>query len=393
MIKEIFLLGSTGSIGDTTLKVIKKNKSKFKIKLLTTNNNVKKIIKQAIEFKVNEIVIFNKKEFFKYKKQFKKKKIKVFFSIKEALKKNKKKAFLTINAISGIEGLEPSLEIIKHTNNIAIANKESIICGWKFISKELSKNKTKFIPLDSEHFSIWSLLKGEKIQNVKTIYLTASGGPFLNKKLKNIKNVKPIQALNHPNWKMGKKISIDSATMMNKIFEVIEAIKIFNIDRKKIKILIHPQSYIHAIVHFNSGLTKFLAHRTSMEIPIANSLLSENTDLNIKKNEFEYAKLNGVNFITPDIKKFPLLKILKYKINNTFFETILVSINDELVKYYLKNKISYISIHSTMLILLKNAYLAKYFYTSPKNINEIKSMVNKVKLYLRKYLKINEKTS
>ena len=131
--------------------------------------------------------------------------------------------------------LEPTLNIIKYTKNLAIANKESIICGWKFFKKELNKNKTNFIPLDSEHFSIWSLIKNENKKNIKKIYLTASGGPFLNKKLKNIKNIKPKFALKHPNWKMGKKISIDSATMMNKIFEVIEATKIFNLKIKKIR--------------------------------------------------------------------------------------------------------------------------------------------------------------
>ena len=163
------------------------------------------------------------------------------------------------------------MQIIKFTKNLAIANKESIICGWSFISKELKKNKTNFIPLDSEHFSIWSLLKCENIKNVKKIYLTASGGPFLNKSLMKIKNVKPKFALKHPNWKM-KKTSIDSATMMNKIFEVIEAMKIFNLNSNKFSVLIHPKSYVHAIVNFENGLTKFLTHDTTMEIPIANVL-------------------------------------------------------------------------------------------------------------------------
>ena len=272
MINDIFLLGSTGSIGNNVLKVIRKNKTKFRVKLLSTNKNIDKIYKQAIEFDVKKIVIFDKKLKNKHIDKFKKKNIIIFSSINEALKKNKSKSFLTINGISGIDGLEPSIEIIKHSKNFAIANKESIICGWRFIKSEIQKHKTNFIPLDSEHFSIWSLLKGEDIKNVKKIYLTASGGPFLNRKLKDIKNIKPKFALNHPNWKMGKKISIDSATMMNKIFEVIEAIKIFNLVSKKLEILIHPKSYVHAIVHFKNGLTKLLTHKTTMEIPIANSL-------------------------------------------------------------------------------------------------------------------------
>ena len=305
MTKAIFILGSTGSIGDTVLNVLKKNKNKFNVKLLTTNTNVNKIYKQAITFNVKEVVIFNQKKYFENYKKFKDKKIKVFSSVKEVFKKNKKKSYLTINAISGIDGLEPTLEIIKYSNKLAIANKESIICGWKFLKRELIKYRTDFIPLDSEHFSIWSLLKNENKKNIQKIYLTASGGPFLNQKLNSIKKIKPKYALKHPNWKMGKKISIDSATMMNKIFEVIEAIKLFNLKPKQVDILIHPISYIHAIINFNNGITKFLAHDTTMEVPIANVIYSNENLYNYKNNYFDYTKLYGKNFIKPDLKKFP----------------------------------------------------------------------------------------
>ena len=384
MSNDIYILGSTGSIGKTTLKIIKRDRKRFKVKLLTADNNVEKIYNQAVEFNVKKIVIYNKKKFKKHQKKFKDKKIKVFFSIKDALKKNKKKVHLTINGISGFAGLEPSIDTIKHTKILAIANKESIICGWKFLKYELRKNNTKFIPLDSEHFSIWSLLKNEKKQNIKKIYLTASGGPFLNKKLNEIKNIKPEFALQHPNWNMGKKISIDSATMMNKIFEVIEAIKIFELGLDKFEILIHPKSYIHAIVHFNTGLTKLLAHETSMQVPISNVLYLNYNSFPLRNN-FDYEKLNGINFIKPSFKKFPLLKILNYKFNNTYFEIIMVSINDYLVKKYLNNKIPYASIYEIMLKLLKNQYFIKYYNARPNNINEIKSMVKKVNNYLNKY--------
>ncbi len=212
MIKDIYILGSTGSVGTTTLKIINKDKGNFNIKLLTTNKNVNKIFKQALKYNVNKIVIFDKEKYKKNLDKFKKKKINVYLTIKDALKNKKKKSFLTINAVSGIDGLEPSLNIIKYTKNFATANKESIICGWRLLEKECKKNKTNFIPLDSEHFSIWTLLKSENQKLIKKIFLTASGGPFLNKKLKNIKNIKPRLALKHPNWKMGKKITIDSAT-------------------------------------------------------------------------------------------------------------------------------------------------------------------------------------
>ena len=274
---------------------------------------------------------------------------------------------------------------------MGIANKESIICGWKFIKKSLKKNNTNFVPLDSEHFSIWSLIKSENIDNIKKIYLTASGGPFLNKKLDDIKNIKPKFALRHPNWKMGKKISIDSATMMNKIFEVIEAKKIFNIESKKLDIIIHPKSYIHAVVHFKNGLTKFLAHDTTMEIPILNSLYKKNEKFIFNNKNFNYTKFNGINFLKPDPKIFPLLKILDYNFKGAYFDIILVCLNDILVNLYLKNSINYISIHKLLIKLLKKAYFSRYYDKSPKNINEIENMVNKVKKYLHNYLKLNEK--
>ena len=391
MIKDIIILGSTGSIGTSSLNVIKKNKNKFNIKLLTTNKNIKKILDQALEFNVKKVVIYDKDKFNKYRNKFKIKRIKVYFSLKEALKKNSKKVYFTISAISGIEGLEPTLNIIKHTKNLGIANKESIICGWNFIQKELIKNNTKFIPLDSEHFSIWSLINDENKKNIKKIYLTASGGPFLNKKLSNIHNIKPEYALKHPNWKMGKKITIDSATMMNKIFEVIEAKKIFDLNIKKLDILIHPKSYIHAIIHFNTGLTKLIAHETTMQIPIINSLYERNETFSFNNKNFDYLNLNGLNFIKPNIKNFPLLKLINYEFNNTFFEIILVSLNDFLVKRYLDNSINYIDLHKLLINLLKNPYFTKYYKKKPKNINEIKNMVLKVKKYLHKNLIKNEK--
>ncbi len=390
--KDLILLGSTGSIGNAVLNVVKKNKSNFKIKLLTTNKNVKKIYKQAVYFNVKKVVILDSTNYDKLSHLFRKKNIKVYSNIDEALKTFTKKVYFAVSGISGIEGLEPTLKTIKHTKNLGIANKESIICGWKFIKKSLKKNSTNFIPLDSEHFSIWSLINYENIDNIKKIYLTASGGPFLKKKLKDIQYIKPKYALRHPNWKMGKKITIDSSTMMNKIFEVIEAKKIFNIESKKLEIIIHPKSHIHAIVHFKNGLTKFLAHDTTMEIPILNSLYKKNDKFTFNNKDFDYLKLNGINFLKPDTKTFPLLKILDYDFNDTFFEIILVCLNDELVNLYLKNSINYITIHKLLIKLLKIPYFINYYDKSPKNINEIENMIIKVKKYLHKYLKLNEKS-
>ena len=293
-IKRIVIFGSTGSIGVSLLKIIKNDKKNFKIELLSANKNYIKLIKQARFFNVKNLIITDLNSFLKAKKIINNKDIKIynnFISFNEIFKK--KKIDYTMRAIIGFQGLKPTLDIIKFTKVIAIANKESIICGWNLIKKNLKKYKTKFIPVDSEHFSIWSLINRDLNNNFEKIYLTASGGPFRNTLLNDFKNIKLKQALKHPNWSMGKKISIDSATMMNKVFEVIEAKKIFNFKYNQLEILIHPDSYLHAIVKFDNGLTKLLIHDTNMTIPIFNSLYQENDKI-IKSHPLNIKILNNL---------------------------------------------------------------------------------------------------
>ena len=384
MKKKIVILGSTGSIGKTTFDIIKKNQKDFEIILLTTNKNTNKILQQAKQLKVRNILVSSNVHYLRLKKRLKNNKIKIHNNLDNLKNIIKKRVDYTMCAISGLAGLKPTIDSIKFSNTIAIANKESIICGWQFIDSALRKNKTKFIPIDSEHFSIWTLLKNQNIKNVKKIYLTASGGPFLNKKNSSIANIKPKYALKHPNWKMGKKISIDSSTLMNKIFEVIEAKKIFNLDIDKFKIIIHPKSYIHAIIHFKNGLVKFLAHDTNMAVPIMNSLYINET-FDYKDGNLNFELLNGINFKNPDIKKFPVLKLLnKVPRKPSYFETILISINDFLVMKYLKGDINYLSLNNNLVKLIKTPYFTRFYKSNPKNIIDIRIMVKKVVSYLNK---------
>ena len=190
-------------------------------------------------------------------------------------------------AISGLDGLKPTLEAIKFSKTIGIANKESIICGWYLIKKKLKKYNTKFIPIDSEHFSIWNLTREYSNDDIEEIILTASGGPLLNSSIRVQKTVTPEKAVMHPNWeKWAKKISVDSANLMNKIFEIMEANRMFNFDLEKYKILIHPQSYVHAIIKFKNGLIKMLLHDTDMKIPIFNSIYDDKLKIySFKKNQ------------------------------------------------------------------------------------------------------------
>ncbi len=338
MKKRIAILGSTGSIGKSLLKIISKNKKDFEVILLTANNNYKELLKQTRSFKVRNVIIINKKSFLKFKKINKNKKIKVFSDYSELNKIFKNKIDYVMSSITGIEGLEPTYNIIKFTRKIAIANKETLICAWNLILKELNKNRTDFIPVDSEHFSLWYGLKNIPNHKIEKIYLTASGGPLLNIDISKFKNIKLSQALKHPSWKMGKKISIDSCTMMNKVFEVIEAKHIFNLPYKKISILTHPDSYIHAIVKFTNGMIKIIAHDTSMEIPIFNTIYS-NKGKNLVTKKLNLNKLNNLRLNKVNTKKFPVVNILKtLPLNISLFETVLVTINDNLVDFFLKKK-------------------------------------------------------
>ncbi len=387
--KKIIILGSTGSIGKQTLEIIKKDKSKFKILLLSTDKNINLISKQIKTFKVKNIVVTNKKKYKILKKKFKK--IRIFPDFKKIDKKLIAKADYTMSAISGIDGLRPTIDIIKKTKRIAIANKESLICGWSLIQKELKKHKTEFIPVDSEHFSIWSIIKNYQKSDIEKVILTASGGPFLNKKIK--KNVSLRDAISHPSWSMGKKISIDSATMMNKIFEIIEAKKIFDIGLDKFEILIHPKSYVHAIVKLKNGLIKIIAHDTDMKIPISSSIYMGDKNQNfVKSKKININILNSLNFQKARIKKFSVIKILnKITKKESLFDTVLVSINDELVNLFLENKIKFSDISSKLWYLINSPFFAKFKHQKPKNLAQIEKLNEFVRLKTRSLSVISKK--
>ncbi len=378
MKKKIAILGSTGSIGKTLINIIKQDIKNFEVVLLSAHENYRELFKQAKFFKVKNLIITNKKSYNKLKKNKFSKNMNIYNDFNNYKKIFKNKIDYTMSSISGIQGLKPTIEIIKYTKKIAIANKEAIICGWDLIEKRLDKHKTDFIPVDSEHFSIWYALQGIEKNLIEKIYLTASGGPFLEKPLKKLKKVNIKQVTNHPNWKMGKKISTDSATMINKVFEVIEAKKIFKISYDKLEIIIHPKSYVHAIIKFKNGLTKIIVHDTNMRIPILNSLYSPKKIINSKKLDFK--TLNDLDFRDVNPKKFPLIKVLKMLPNNTsLFETILVSINDKFVELFLRNEIKFTDISQKMNKMLNLYSFKKYKKIKPKNIEEIIEMNTKIK--------------
>jgi len=374
MKKTISILGSTGSVGLTTLEIIRKKKNLFKIDLLSANQNYKLICKQIKEYEPKIFVINNLKIFKKIKKRFEKKNIKIFNNFD--LLKFKKKSDVTISAIPGLQGLKPTISMIKLSKKLLVANKESIICGWNIIKKIADRNKVKIIPVDSEHFSILKIIENSDKSDIKKIYLTASGGPFLKFKPGQFKDIQPRDAIKHPKWKMGKKISIDSSTLMNKILELIEAQKLFNIPLKKLEILIHPESLVHAIVVFKNGLTKFIYHDTSMIIPISNGIFDDKVDINDFYKNKSNSKINSLNFFKVDQKIFPIIKI-KNRLNEFYSTPIIINAANEVaVDQFLQKKIPFLSIIKFIMSILKDRNYKKYAIRKPKNIEQIINIFN-----------------
>ena len=374
---KIAILGSTGSIGKSLLKIISKDEKKFKILLLTANSNYKLILQQAKKFNVKNIIITNKKYFDLAKSTNKRKNLNIFNNFQYLDKIFKNKIDYVMSSIVGLDGLVPTFNIIKHTNKIAIANKESIICAWNLINKELNKNNTEFIPVDSEHFCIWHTIRNSSKDNIEKLYITASGGPLLKTPIKKFRNLKISNVIKHPNWKMGAKISVDSATMMNKVFEVIEAKKIFNLQYNQISILVHPHSYLHAILKFKDGMINSIAHETTMEIPINNTLgLFKNNKINFKK--IDVNKLNNLQLTEIDKEKFPVVNVLnKLPLNDSLFETVLVSVNDHLVNLLLNKKITYLQLIEKLFKIVSKKEFSKYKFIEPKKITDILNL-NKI---------------
>ena len=378
MRKNIAILGSTGSIGLTALSVFEKKKKDFKLQLLSANKNFHLICKQIQKYSPNYFLITDLSTYEKIKKKFSKKKVKIIKDFNSIYLK--KKVDITISAIPGIEGLEPTLLMTRFSKKILIANKESVICGWNLLNKVAKFNKTKIIPIDSEHFSISKLIENHKISEINKIYITASGGPFLNYNLNRFKKIKPKDALKHPKWKMGKKITIDSSTLMNKILELIEAQKLFNIPEQKLEIIIHPESLVHAIVEFKNGLTKFLYHQTSMKIPIANALFDSQINIkdfiNIKLRKNFKNKIDNLTFQTVNPKIFPIIKLKKRLNEHPSTPIIINAANEILVDQFLQKNIPFLKIYKTIMTILSDRNYRKYAIRKPKNINQILTINN-----------------
>jgi len=373
--KTIAILGSTGSIGQSTLEIIKKTKE-FSVELLFANKNYLKIINQIKVFSPRIVVINNENIYLKVKKKYYKKKI-IILNKTVNIQRYIKILDVTVSAIPGIAGLAPTILFTKISKKILLANKEAIICGWNLIKKNSIIHKTELVPIDSEHFSISVLLKNYSNKKIEKIYITASGGPFLNLHLNKFKDIKPREAVKHPKWNMGKKISVDSATLMNKVLEITEALKLFPFILNQYEIIIHPDSLIHAIVQFKNGTSIFLYHYPDMKIPIGNALFKDFSYKNFfnKKNK-SYNKIQNLNFSMVDKKKFPAVDLIP-KMNSKKSSAIIINAANEIfVDEFLNNNIKFNAIVPYLQLVLRDKNYIKSSNMTPNSISNIYKIDN-----------------
>lgn len=343
--KNITILGSTGSIGTSTLDVIENFPDDFKVAGLTANSNVELLVQQAIKFRPEIVAITNSEKAKLVSSRLKGKKIEVVSGIEGLIKAASfEKADLVVSGIVGSAGLIPTMAAIEAGINIALANKETLVMAGGLILKEAKKRKVKIIPIDSEHNAIFQCLENIRPKFIKNIILTASGGPFLNLEKKFLKNVTPAETVKHPRWKMGAKISVDSATMMNKGFEVIEAKYLFDISFDKVKVLIHPESIVHGLVELIDGNFMAVLSRTDMRIPIQHAL----TYPEKKKGYLPSLDMNSIknlSFKEPDMDRYPCLSYAyRAGITGGTMPAVLNAANETAVHSFLTNKIKFTDI-------------------------------------------------
>ena len=343
--KKIAILGSTGSIGTQALEVIEEHADKFHVEVLTANTNAKLLITQAIKFKPNAVVIVDETKFKEVSEALWEYDIKTFAG-KAALAQvvEMKEIDIVLTALVGYAGLLPTIHAIKAKKNIALANKETLVVAGELITKLARENGVAILPIDSEHGAIFQCLVGEIQNKIEKIYLTASGGPFRGKQKNELLNITKKQALKHPNWTMGAKITIDSATLMNKGFEVIEAKWLFNLKPEQIAVIVHPQSIIHSIVQFEDGSMKAQMGLPDMKLPIQYTL-SFPFRISSKSKRFNFIDYPQLTFEKPDTDTFLNLSLAYQALEKGGnLACVLNAANEITVQAFLNDKIKFLEI-------------------------------------------------
>lgn len=350
---SIAILGSTGSVGTQAIEIAEH--LGIKVDLLTASSSVDIIEKQARRLKPKVCVLTDEKCANDLKNRLSDTSIKVYSGEKSSLSAiEESNANVAVNAVSGFAGLAPAISCAKSGKRIAMSNKEAIVTAYKFLKQEIDKNNAELIPVDSEHSAIFQCLQGRQGNDIKKIILTSSGGPFRGKKQKDLLNYKANDALAHPTWKMGAKITIDSATLMNKGFEVIEAVRLFDVSPDKVEVVVHPQSILHSAVEYNDNSIIAQLGAPDMRTCIQYAITYPNRELALAKS-LNFAEISNLTFEKPDFDTFSLLLLAYYSINEDGVLPAVLNASDEIaVKSYLNNEISLIDVFDVVKNIVKS---------------------------------------
>ncbi len=387
MKKKIAILGSTGSIGRQALEVIESNSDLLQAEILVANNNSDLLIEQAVKYQPNTVVIGNENHYQKVSDALSKYDIKVFAgedSVNQIVESTE--IDIVLASIVGFAGLKSTIRAIEAKKNIALANKETLVVAGDIVTSAAKKNGVNILPVDSEHSAIFQCLTGEMFNKIEKIYLTASGGPFRGKDKKYLEKVTKHNALKHPNWNMGEKITIDSATLINKGLEVIEAKWLFDIEPEQIEVVVHPQSIIHSMVQFTDGSIKAQLGLPDMKLPIQYALTYP---LRIKTEfeRFSFSNYSNFTFEKPDIETFSGLK-LAYQIikQGGNLPCVFNAANEEAVYAFLNDKIRFTQIPETIekcineINFISQPVLDDYIETDKLTRIKAKEIINKIKI-------------
>jgi len=367
MRKKITIFGSKGSIGESTLDIIRHNPDKYEVIALTANKNYKKLLEQVVHFNPKVVSINDNEAYSKFADLNNNKELRILNGQnchKEILDLN---TDLVVAAITGSAGLMPVVSALEKGLSIALANKESLVCSGSLVTSIAKKNNAKILPVDSEHNAIYQVLDSKNKSKISRLILTASGGPFFNRDINELDDILPEEAIKHPNWSMGKKISIDSATMMNKGLELIEACYLFEISHKNIDVIIHPESIIHSCVEYMDGSMLSQMGTPDMRTPISYTLAyPERIKTNVKR--LNLCEIKQLNFFKPDLKKFPSLELAYETLEiGKSAPTILNAANEVAVESFLNQGIKFLSISKVVEKTLNK--------TSFCNVNSIKDVI------------------
>lgn len=373
MIKKISILGSTGSIGIQTLSVIEKNKQRFKVYSLSAGRNIDLLLSQISKFRPKTVSLSKESDTVLLKSNPLLRNTKILYGDKglAAIGKEKESDIL-VSATSGVNSLTPTVEFLKMGKRVCIASKEIFLLFGDRITKIAEKYNGEILPIDSEHSGLFQLIQSEPTQNIRRVFLTASGGPFYGKSIKELKNVTPKQALKHPTWSMGEKISIDSATMMNKAIEIIEASIIFKIPHEKIFPILNKKSHIHAIVEYIDGNIAFSGSQNNMEIPIAYSL---NFPARLNMPEYNLSQIKNIELAKIDEKKHKAFSLARRALNlGGSMPAVMNAANSIAVENFLKKKIKFTEILNVVdKVMLRHKVIKKFNLKKIIEINEIAS--------------------